>query len=110
MNAGRSAVLLPSWTLAGPVSKVSATVRSEEHTSELQSQFHLVCRLLLEKKKYEMARLPPPLRPGRCRSGARGERSGAAVRREPPSGRTGGPATSGARSRGPSEAATDDGG
>src|SRR5689334_23729539 len=26
------------------------TVRSEEHTSELQSQFHLVCRLLLEKK------------------------------------------------------------
>src|SRR5689334_24141801 len=26
-------------------------VRSEEHTSELQSQFHLVCRLLLEKKK-----------------------------------------------------------
>src|SRR5438309_12077853 len=27
------------------------TSRSEEHTSELQSQFHLVCRLLLEKKK-----------------------------------------------------------
>src|SRR5689334_12356703 len=27
------------------------TQRSEEHTSELQSQFHLVCRLLLEKKK-----------------------------------------------------------
>src|SRR5689334_21494323 len=26
--------------------------RSEEHTSELQSQFHLVCRLLLEKKNY----------------------------------------------------------
>src|SRR5438309_5439609 len=26
-------------------------VRSEEHTSELQSQFHIVCRLLLEKKK-----------------------------------------------------------
>src|SRR5438309_3400189 len=32
----------PSWSLAQ---------RSEEHTSELQSQFHLVCRLLLEKKK-----------------------------------------------------------
>src|SRR5438309_7003565 len=30
------------------VRKVS---RSEEHTSELQSQFHIVCRLLLEKKK-----------------------------------------------------------
>src|SRR3989338_2971342 len=26
-------------------------IRAEEHTSELQSQFHLVCRLLLEKKK-----------------------------------------------------------
>src|SRR6267143_2331936 len=30
----------------------AAPSRSEEHTSELQSQFHLVCRLLLEKKKY----------------------------------------------------------
>src|SRR5690625_6456809 len=29
----------------------SATGRSEEHTSELQSRGHLVCRLLLEKKK-----------------------------------------------------------
>src|SRR5690625_5346527 len=28
-------------------------VRSEEHTSELQSRGHLVCRLLLEKKKKE---------------------------------------------------------
>src|SRR5438309_4295531 len=28
-----------------------ARLRSEEHTSELQSQFHLVCLLLLEKKK-----------------------------------------------------------
>src|SRR2546427_2413968 len=30
---------------------VSAGIRSEEHTSELQSQSNLVCRLLLEKKK-----------------------------------------------------------
>src|SRR5258708_18198420 len=30
-----------------------AEVRSEEHTSELQSPDHLVCRLLLEKKKRE---------------------------------------------------------
>src|SRR5689334_24629314 len=30
--------------------------RSEEHTSELQSQFHLVCRLLLEKKNSPAAR------------------------------------------------------
>src|SRR5689334_24607801 len=31
-------------------SRYVANARSEEHTSELQSQFHLVCRLLLEKK------------------------------------------------------------
>src|SRR5699024_11604911 len=31
--------------------KDSAVARSEEHTSELQSRFDLVCRLLLEKKK-----------------------------------------------------------
>src|SRR2546429_5266270 len=31
--------------------------RSEEHTSELQSRLHLVCRLLLEKKKKELIRL-----------------------------------------------------
>src|SRR5438552_10072939 len=40
-----------SWRLpragAGPISPA----RSEEHTSELQSPDHLVCRLLLEKKK-----------------------------------------------------------
>src|SRR5689334_23553433 len=30
--------------------------RSEEYTSELQSQFHLVCRLLLEKKKKTIIR------------------------------------------------------
>src|SRR2546422_7715004 len=29
------------------------SIRSEEHTSELQSRLHLVCRLLLEKKKNE---------------------------------------------------------
>src|SRR2546427_5390946 len=33
-----------------------ATLRSEEHTSELQSQSNLVCRLLLEKKKNSLAR------------------------------------------------------
>src|SRR5699024_11707168 len=32
-------------------SNVSSSTRSEEHTSELQSRFDLVCRLLLEKKK-----------------------------------------------------------
>src|SRR5688572_31783910 len=33
---------------------LSSVVRSEEHTSELQSQSNLVCRLLLEKKKIHM--------------------------------------------------------
>src|SRR2546429_7043722 len=35
-------------------------IRSEEHTSELQSRLHLVCRLLLEKKKYIAACHPLP--------------------------------------------------
>src|SRR6266568_9607227 len=35
----------------GESTRRPAKRRSEEHTSELQSQFHLVCRLLLEKKK-----------------------------------------------------------
>src|SRR5690625_6234142 len=34
----------------GRVTKADAMARSEEHTSELQSRGHLVCRLLLEKK------------------------------------------------------------
>src|SRR2546430_16747308 len=36
----------------------SSTCRSEEHTSELQSQSNLVCRLLLEKKKKYSTRYP----------------------------------------------------
>src|SRR5258705_2988061 len=36
---------------AGGVARRAAGKRSEEHTSELQSLRHLVCRLLLEKKK-----------------------------------------------------------
>src|SRR5699024_11914617 len=34
--------------------KLTKNLRSEEHTSELQSRFDLVCRLLLEKKNYKM--------------------------------------------------------
>src|SRR5688572_32438745 len=34
-----------------PISALNELLRSEEHTSELQSQSNLVCRLLLEKKK-----------------------------------------------------------
>src|SRR3989449_3918342 len=43
---------------AGQVSVANAITslrRSEEHTSELQSRLHLVCRLLLEKKKHFLA-------------------------------------------------------
>src|SRR5437870_6483419 len=36
---------------ADPLVVASGSTRSEEHTSELQSRGHLVCRLLLEKKK-----------------------------------------------------------
>ena len=38
-------------TMAFDTSQVQIAVRSEEHTSELQSPMYLVCRLLLEKKK-----------------------------------------------------------
>src|SRR5688572_31387941 len=38
-------------TFAGPSLQIEPRRRSEEHTSELQSQSNLVCRLLLEKKK-----------------------------------------------------------
>src|SRR3712207_8542906 len=36
----------------------SGSSRSEEHTSELQSRQYLVCRLLLEKKKYIILTIP----------------------------------------------------
>src|SRR2546429_3751989 len=38
---------------------IAASTRSEEHTSELQSRLHLVCRLLLEKKKKQNYFCPP---------------------------------------------------
>src|SRR5690554_7395588 len=47
----------PGWTMVGggvfrpEVTARPMSDRSEEHTSELQSRPHLVCRLLLEKKK-----------------------------------------------------------
>src|SRR5436305_9553324 len=39
--------------VASTASAPTRSRRSEEHTSELQSRPHLVCRLLLEKKKYQ---------------------------------------------------------
>src|SRR5690606_39320191 len=46
IEANRFAEAAPHYADLG------ATVRSEEHTSELQSRENLVCRLLLEKKKW----------------------------------------------------------
>src|SRR2546422_4125189 len=42
---------LPDGTTFEGVAGLRKLLRSEEHTSELQSRLHLVCRLLLEKKK-----------------------------------------------------------
>src|SRR2546429_3104566 len=39
------------WLSQGTETLIEYKKRSEEHTSELQSRLHLVCRLLLEKKK-----------------------------------------------------------
>src|SRR2546429_5382822 len=50
LNTAVVALLLPANARAQTASQQSAP-RSEEHTSELQSRLHLVCRLLLEKKK-----------------------------------------------------------
>src|SRR5689334_16265021 len=48
--------LAPDWPISyeelAPCYDVVDRLRSEEHTSELQSQFHLVCRLLLGKQSY----------------------------------------------------------
>src|SRR2546430_2856241 len=53
LSAAGSAAANASSVSAPAVSPVArrVTPRSEEHTSELQSQSNLVCRLLLEKKK-----------------------------------------------------------
>src|SRR6202046_5807545 len=50
----------PPWRMDDPTPyhppSGSPLARSEEHTSELQSRFDLVCRLLLEKKKHHTRR------------------------------------------------------
>src|SRR5437879_7678688 len=81
----RSSDLDTTWPIARflrvseslPASTVSR-VRSEEHTSELQSPMYLVCRLLLEKKKPRAAdhlqthrRASTPGRPARTRRNSR---------------------------------------
>src|SRR2546429_998251 len=55
------------FTAAAPTSSAKhqiASMRSEEHTSELQSRLHLVCRLLLEKKKNAHTDRDCPAHPG----------------------------------------------
>src|SRR5439155_19396216 len=49
-NSGLWMGVNPAFVQTGNV-RISGDKRSEEHTSELQSRGHLVCRLLLEKKK-----------------------------------------------------------
>src|SRR2546422_6662209 len=65
---GRGSCIPPgSYTRAAPPSVISCKSRSEEHTSELQSRLHLVCRLLLEKKNIEPLfnpHLDPPTEAG----------------------------------------------
>src|SRR2546429_3432623 len=56
-------------TAAKPKQRVGvrqAAIRSEEHTSELQSRLHLVCRLLLEKKKTSTRQILSKRRPRSC--------------------------------------------
>src|SRR5262245_54208026 len=51
LSDGRVIADAELWPAAGAADPVEPQLRSEEHTSELQSLRHLVCRLLLEKKK-----------------------------------------------------------
>src|SRR3712207_7338971 len=60
-NCGRRVNVWPSGTCGRPVN-----VRSEEHTSELQSRQYLVCRLLLEKKKKTKTRRQKGTHRNRC--------------------------------------------
>src|SRR5689334_24424278 len=50
LGVGAASTVFALALLASGQNSTLTGTRSEEHTSELQSQFHLVCRLLLEKK------------------------------------------------------------
>src|SRR6266705_6473205 len=58
----RKRCMYPAHTTSSTPRACSHSARSEEHTSELQSPYDLVCRLQLEKKK-KQPQLPPPQRP-----------------------------------------------
>src|SRR5438445_1935696 len=66
LRTSPSGVTMPTWSWRKPSCQSSCNapsalprVRSEEHTSELQSRQYLVCRLLLEKKKKQPLADPP---------------------------------------------------
>src|SRR5256884_1294554 len=56
-----NAAIVPGTMMSDWAKMIGITLRSEEHTSELQSRLHLVCRLLLEQKNQHL---------GAVRSGA----------------------------------------
>src|SRR2546429_6394929 len=62
INIGDATVLLQlaqdTQVEAVQLGEAAHARRSEEHTSELQSRLHLVCRLLLEKKKKKPSHVP----------------------------------------------------
>src|SRR2546427_9397505 len=61
VTVGFVAVGLVTWATYNASRAITQPVqRSEEHTSELQSQSNLVCRLLLEKKKKKHEQKPKP--------------------------------------------------
>src|SRR3989442_9215565 len=70
-----------SKTSSGSSDVFECEARSEEHTSELQSRPHLVCRLLLEKKKTDLppSRVLAHQRRASPRSSSRGARPAVCV-------------------------------
>src|SRR3712207_6974029 len=57
-RSGRTACLGNNNSVAADLRRARIPLRSEEHTSELQSRQYLVCRLLLEKKKTTLLNQP----------------------------------------------------
>src|SRR5882762_11678636 len=58
ISASRISLSTPMTAGKSEGSSLTSRMRSEEHTSELQSHLNLVCRLLLEKKKKQYSQWP----------------------------------------------------
>src|SRR2546430_4834316 len=71
-SAGKIALVRIAVTGLSNRAYRAAAARSEEHTSELQSQSNLVCRLLLEKKKHRQGDSRDVAEPQRVPAGGRG--------------------------------------